>query len=62
MITLNLLLVILGLIFIAFAAFGLPNWRTVNWGWLGVLLIGIELLVHAALAVRSLPNFYRGDA
>lgn len=45
MITLNLLLVVLGLIFIAFGAFGLPSWRTISWPWLGVLLIGIALLV-----------------
>lgn len=41
---LDLLLTILGLIFIAFAAFGLPKWRSIEWGWLGVFLIGIVLL------------------
>jgi len=41
---LDLLLTLLGLIFVAFAAFGFPAWRSVSWGWLGVLLIGIVLL------------------
>lgn len=30
------------------------------WWFGGVLLIGIELIVHALLAFRALPNFYRG--
>lgn len=30
------------------------------WWFGGLLLIGIELIVHAVLAFRSLPNFYRG--
>lgn len=41
---LDLLLTLLGLIFVAFAAFGVPAWRSVSWGWLGVLLIGIVIL------------------
>jgi len=30
------------------------------WWFGGLLLIGIELVVHAVLSLRSLPNFYRG--
>ena len=30
------------------------------WWFGGLLLIGIELIVHALLALRGLPNFYRG--
>lgn len=45
MITLNLLLIILGLIFIGLASFGLQTWRTIHFGWLGVLLLGIALLI-----------------
>ena len=33
-----------------------------EWWWFGGLMfIGIELLAHAALAVRRLPNFYNGQ-
>lgn len=42
--SLVLLLKILGLIFIGFAAFGVPSRWNVHWGWLGVLLIGIAFL------------------
>lgn len=41
---LDLLLTILGLIFIAFEAFSVPQWWVIKWGWLGVLLIGIVAL------------------
>ena len=35
-----------------------PAWR---FWWLGgLLLIGIELVVHAVLMLRKLPNFYNG--
>ena len=27
----------------------------------GLVFIGVELVVHAVMAVRGLPNFYRGD-
>jgi hypothetical protein len=30
------------------------------WLW-GLLFVGIELVVHAAMALRGSPNFYRGD-
>lgn len=43
MITIHLLLVILGLIFLAFAAFGVPAWRSVSWGWLGLLLLALAV-------------------
>lgn len=36
-----------------------PRWR---WWWMGApIFVGIELVVHSMLAVRSRPNFYRGD-
>jgi len=40
----ELLLKILGIIFIGFAAFGVPSRWNVSWGWLGVLLIGLVVL------------------
>jgi hypothetical protein len=37
---------------------GLP-WR---WWWMGApIFVGIELGVHAVLALRGRPSFYRGD-
>ncbi|MBS2025666.1 MAG: hypothetical protein JST92_24975 [Deltaproteobacteria bacterium] len=38
--------------------FALPVWR---W-WSGAGFIAIELVVHAGLVLRGVPNFYRGDA
>jgi hypothetical protein len=36
-----------------------PRWR---WWWMGApLFVGLELAVHAALALRGRPSFYRGD-
>jgi hypothetical protein len=36
-----------------------PPWR---WWWIGApMFVGIELMVHAVLALRGRPNFYRGD-
>ena len=36
-----------------------PSW---HWWWLGTpMFVCIELAVHAALALRGRPNFYRGD-
>jgi hypothetical protein len=38
---------------------GAPRWR---WWWIGApFFVGIELVVHAILALRSCPSFYRGD-
>lgn len=45
MITLNLLLILLGLIFVAFGAFGVPSRWNISWPWLGVLLLAVALLV-----------------
>jgi hypothetical protein len=36
-----------------------PSWRRL-WVW-GPLFVGIELVVHAVLALRGRPSFYRGD-
>jgi hypothetical protein len=36
-----------------------PPWR---WCWLGApIFVCVELAVHAALALRGRPSFYRGD-
>jgi hypothetical protein len=36
-----------------------PRWR---WWWMGApIFVGIELVVHSMLALRSRPSFYRGD-
>jgi len=35
-----------------------PAWR--SWWFGGLMLIGVELLVHAVLVLRKLPNFYNG--
>jgi hypothetical protein len=36
-----------------------PQWR---WWWSGApAFIGLELVVHSVLALRSRPNVYRGD-
>jgi hypothetical protein len=36
-----------------------PRWRL--W-WMGApIFVGIELVAHSVLALRSRPNFYRGD-
>jgi hypothetical protein len=38
---------------------GAPRWR---WWWIGApIFVGIELAVHAILALRGRPSFYRGD-
>lgn len=42
--SLDLLLTLLGLVFVGLAAFKVPEPRFVSWGWLGALLIGIVLL------------------
>lgn len=36
-----------------------PGFRL--WWFGGLLLVGIELVVHAVLALRGRPNFYRGN-
>jgi hypothetical protein len=37
-----------------------PPWR---WWWIGApIFVGLELAVHATLALRGRPSFYRGDA
>jgi hypothetical protein len=36
-----------------------PPW---GWWWMGApIFVGIELVVHAVLALRRWPSFYRGD-
>jgi hypothetical protein len=36
-----------------------PTWQ--RWWMGGPVFIGLELVVHAALALRGRPSFYRGD-
>ena len=38
-----------------------PPLRFELWWLGGFILIGVELVVHALLRLRGLPNFYRGD-
>jgi hypothetical protein len=35
-----------------------PRWR---WWWMAPVFVGIELAVHAALALCRRPSFFRGD-
>lgn len=42
--SLDLLLTLLGLIFVGFAAFSVPGIWRIHWGWFGALPIGIVLL------------------
>jgi hypothetical protein len=38
---------------------GAPRW---HWWWMGApLFVALELTVHAILALRGQPSFYRGD-
>jgi hypothetical protein len=39
--------------------FAAPSWR--RWWMAGPIFVGIELAVHAIIALRGRPNFYRGD-
>jgi hypothetical protein len=39
-------------------AIAAPRWQ---WWWMAPIFVGIELAVHAALALRGRPSFYRGD-
>jgi hypothetical protein len=45
------------------AEFVAPRALSWRWWWLGgFAFIAVELFVHALLALRRRPNFYRGDA